>query len=105
MRDLRSTGSVTFAEGQYVPVAFSVWDGTARERGNRRGHTQWFYVYLAPHEKPSVAGPMMKAAGSVLALELLVVFWIRRRRRPLPPRPEGRPRTGPRTGRLDRADV
>lgn len=78
-RDLRSTNGVSFAEGQYLPVAFSVWDGTARERGNRRALTQWFYVYLPPREKPSPAGPMAKAALSVLLLELLVVAGLRRR--------------------------
>jgi mono/diheme cytochrome c family protein len=79
-RSLRSTTSVSFAEGQYVPIAFSVWDGTARERGNHRGLTQWFYVYLPPREKPSIVGPMLKAAGAVLVLELLVVAALRRRR-------------------------
>jgi hypothetical protein len=73
---------VTFAEGQYVPIAFSVWDGTARERGNRRGLTQWFYVTLPPRETPSVAGAMAAPALGVLALELLAVAWIRRRARP-----------------------
>jgi hypothetical protein len=80
VRDLRSTNGVAFAEGQYLPVAFSVWDGTARERGNRRGLTPWFYVYLPPREKPSVASPMLRAALSVLALELLVVAALWRRR-------------------------
>jgi hypothetical protein len=80
VRSLRSTSGVSFGEGQFVPVAFSVWDGTARERGNRRGITQWFYVYLPPREKPSVVGPMLKAAFGVLALELLVVAGLRRKR-------------------------
>ena len=40
-RSLRRAGGVTFADGQFVPVAFSVWDGTSRERGNKRGLTQW----------------------------------------------------------------
>jgi len=80
VRELRSAGGGSFAEGQYVPIAFSVWDGTARERGNRRGLTQWVYVYLPPREKPSVVGPMVEAALGVLALELLAVVWIRKRR-------------------------
>jgi mono/diheme cytochrome c family protein len=80
-RELRATGGVSFAEGQYVPVAFSVWDGTARERGNRRGLTQWFYVYLAPREKPSVVAPMARAFFGVLGLELVALFWIRRQRK------------------------
>ena len=80
MRNLRSSDGLSFAEGQYVPLAFSVWDGTARERGNRRGLTQWFYVYLPPREKPGIAGPMARAALGVLALELLVVAGLWRRR-------------------------
>jgi cbb3-type cytochrome c oxidase subunit III len=80
VRDLRSSSGVSLAEGQYLPLAFSVWDGTARERGNRRGLTQWFYVHLPPREKPSPLGPMLKAALGVLALELLVVAGLRRKR-------------------------
>jgi complex iron-sulfur molybdoenzyme family reductase subunit gamma len=81
VRPLRSSGGVSFAEGSYVPVAFSVWDGTARERGNKRALTQWAYVYLQPREKPSAVGPMLASALGVLALELLVVGAIRRRNR------------------------
>jgi DMSO reductase family type II enzyme heme b subunit len=81
VRDLRSAGGMTFAEGQYVPIAFSVWDGTARERGNRRGLTQWCYVTLPPREKPSVVAAIAAPALGVLALEVLVVAWIRRRKR------------------------
>ena len=80
VRGLRSSDGLSFAEGQYLPVSFSVWDGTARERGNRRGLTQWFYVYLPPREKPSIVGPMLGSAVGVLALELLVVAGLRRRR-------------------------
>ena len=74
-----SANETPLDEGQFVPVAFSVWDGTARERGNRRGITQWFYVYLPPREKPSAVGPMLKAAFGVLVLELLVVAALRRK--------------------------
>jgi len=79
VRDLRGKSSVSFSEGVYIPVAFSVWDGLRGERGNRRGLTQWFYVYLPPREKPSVLGPMARAAFGVLGLELLAIVWIRRR--------------------------
>ena len=78
-RELRATGGVSFAEGAYVPIAFTVWDGTARERGNRRALTQWCYVYLEPREKPSAVVPMAGTALAVLALELLAVFALRRR--------------------------
>lgn len=79
VRDLRSTSGVSFTEEQFVPVAFSVWDGAARERGSRRGLTQWAYVYLPPRQKPSPAGPMAAAAAGVLVLEGLAVMVLRRR--------------------------
>ena len=80
VRDLRSTNSISFAEGGYVPVSFAVWDGLDRERGSRRALTQWFYVYLAPREKQSALGPMLQAGIGVAILELLAVFLIRRSR-------------------------
>lgn len=70
-----------FAEGGFLPVAFSVWDGFHRERGNKRGLTQWQYLYLEPRERPSPWGPMLRAGLGVLALELLVIAWARRRKR------------------------
>ena len=78
---MHSTSGLSFVEEQFVPVAFSVWNGMARERGSRRGLTQWAYAYLAPREKPSAVKPMAAAAGLVLVLEGLVVFAVRRRRR------------------------
>jgi DMSO reductase family type II enzyme heme b subunit len=70
-----------FAEEQFLPIAFSVWDGFHRERGNKRGLTQWQYLYLEPRERPSPWGPMLRAGLGVLGLELLVIAWARRRRR------------------------
>ncbi len=81
MRDLRSTTGVTFTEDQFVPVAFSVWDGMAKERGNRRGLTQWMNVYLPPRERPSAVVPMARAAGMTVLVELAIVLGLRRRRR------------------------
>jgi mono/diheme cytochrome c family protein len=78
-RPLRSTGGVTFAEGQYVPISLSIWDGTERERGNKRGLTRWMYLYTMPRETPSTLWPMLRAALAVLAVEILLIFWIRRR--------------------------
>ena len=79
-RPLRSTGGVTFAEGQYVPIAFSVWDGSERERGNKRGLTRWMYLYTMPRETPSALWPMLRAALAVLAVEILLIAWVRRRK-------------------------
>ncbi|MFL6193397.1 MAG: c-type cytochrome [Thermoanaerobaculia bacterium] len=80
-RPLRGTGGVTFAEGQYVPIAFSIWDGAGRERGNKRGLTRWMYLYTLPGEAPSALWPMLRAALAVLAVEILLITWVRRRRR------------------------
>ncbi|HVR95093.1 MAG TPA: c-type cytochrome [Thermoanaerobaculia bacterium] len=78
-RPLRGTGGVTFAEDQYVPIAFSIWDGTGRERGNKRGLTRWMYLYTMPRETPSALWPMLRAALAVLAVEILLIAWVRRR--------------------------
>ncbi|MDQ3346850.1 MAG: c-type cytochrome, partial [Acidobacteriota bacterium] len=41
-RPLRATSGAPFLQGQFLPIAFSVWDGLSRERGNRRGLTIWY---------------------------------------------------------------
>jgi cytochrome c oxidase cbb3-type subunit 2 len=80
-RSLRSSGGPSFAEGQYLPIAFSVWDGSAGERGSKRGLTQWKYLYTMPEKTPSPAWPMARAALVVLAIEIALVAWVRRRER------------------------
>ncbi len=87
-RSLRATEGVGFAEQQFVPIAVSVWDGFNEERGNKRGLTQWVYVYVEPREQPSAVGPMIRAALTVLVVELLIVGWLRwrNRKRPAPQR-------------------
>jgi mono/diheme cytochrome c family protein len=78
----RSAGTgITFPADSFVPVAFSVWDGFHRDRGNQRSLSAWYHVYMPPAEQASPVGPMVRAAGAVLLLELLVVFWARRRSR------------------------
>ncbi|HBL31415.1 MAG TPA: hypothetical protein DD490_31710 [Acidobacteria bacterium] len=84
-RSLRATGGVTFAESQYVPVAFSLWDGAQRERGNKRGLTRWMYLYTMPRETPSPLWPMLRAAFIVLVVEILLIVWVRRRQTPVSP--------------------
>ena len=62
-----------------MPIAFSVWDGFSRERGNRRGLTVWYSLYVEPEVVPSAVGPMVKTALLILAIELAVIGWVRRR--------------------------
>jgi len=81
-RPLRGTTGVAFEEGQFIPVAFSIWDGSQRERGNKRGLTRWMYLYTMPRETPSMLWPILRTTGAVLAVELLLIFWVRRRYAP-----------------------
>ncbi|HEX2165051.1 MAG TPA: hypothetical protein VHM02_14000, partial [Thermoanaerobaculia bacterium] len=74
-------GGVGFAEDGFVPLLVTLWDGFHHERGNLRGLTRWYHVYVPPLEEPSPVGPMVRAGVGVLAAELLVVAWVRRRQR------------------------
>ena len=77
-RPLLASGSAPFASGQFVPIAFSVWDGFSRERGNRRGLTVWHSLYVEPEVVTSAVGPMVRIALLILAIELAVIGWARR---------------------------
>ena len=76
-RPLRPASGAAFSPGEFMPVAFSVWDGFSRERGNRRGLTLWNSVYVEPANVPSAIGPMVRTALFILAIELAVVGWVR----------------------------
>jgi mono/diheme cytochrome c family protein len=78
-RPRRGTSGATFTPGEFMPVAFSVWDGLSRERGNMRGLTAWYSLYVEPEEIPSVVGPMVRTALIILAIELAVIGLVRRR--------------------------
>ena len=78
-RPLRATSGAPFAPGEFMPVAFSVWDGLSRERGNRRGLTAWYSLYLEPEVVASAVGPMVRIVLLILAIELAVIVWVRRR--------------------------
>src|SRR4029450_4114355 len=76
-RPRRIESAATFTPGEFMPVAFSVWDRSSRERGNRRALTQWMSLYVEPENVPSAAGPMIRTALFILALELAVIGWVR----------------------------
>jgi mono/diheme cytochrome c family protein len=76
-RPLLSTSGAPFSPGQFMPMAFSVWDGFSRERGNRRGLTVWYSLYVEPEAVPSAVGPMVRTALLFLAIELVVIGWVR----------------------------
>ena len=76
-RPLRPTSGARFSPGEFMPIAFSVWDGLSRERGNRRGLSVWYSLYLEPETVPSVVGPMIETALIILVIELAVIGWVR----------------------------
>lgn len=80
-RPLRVESAATFPAGEFIPIAFSVWDGFARERGNKRGLTLWYSLYVEPEVLPSAVGPMVRTALVVLGLELIIIGWVRWRQR------------------------
>ena len=84
-RPRRASSGVSFTPGEFTPIAFSVWDGASRERGNRRALSLWYSIYVEPENVPSAAGPMIKTALFILAIELVLIGWVRstsRRRQP-----------------------
>ena len=78
-RPLRPNSGAALTQGQFMPVAVSVWDGFARERGSRRGHSLWYSLYIEPEIVPSATGPMVRTAAILLVLELIVIGFVRRR--------------------------
>jgi mono/diheme cytochrome c family protein len=78
-RPLRPTSGAAFSPGEFMPIAFSVWDGSSRERGSRRGLTVWESLYIEPEVVPSAVGPMLRTALVILVIELAIIGWVRRR--------------------------
>jgi hypothetical protein len=79
-RPLRASSGAPFTPGEFVPIAFSVWDGLSRERGSRRGLTVWESVYVEPEVVPSAFGPMLRTALVILLIELAIIGWVRSRK-------------------------
>ena len=71
-------GGLSFEEDSFVPITFSVWDGFNEERGNKRGLTSWYHVYVPPLETQSAALPMLQWGFITLLLELGLIFIVRR---------------------------
>ena len=76
-RPLRASAGAPFVPGEFLPIAFSVWDGFSRDRGNRRGLTSWYSVYVEPQVVPSAIGPMVRTALIILVIELAIIGWVR----------------------------
>lgn len=80
-RPLRAASGAPFTPGQFMPIAFSAWDGSARERGNKRALSVWYSLYVEPETVPSAAGPMVRTALVIFAIELAIIGWVRSRYR------------------------
>ena len=76
-RPLRASSGAAFTPGEFLPIAFSVWDGFMRERGNKRGLTVWYSIYVEPEVVPSTVGPMVRTALLILVIELAIIGWVR----------------------------
>ena len=79
-RPRRPTSGAALTPGEFMPIAFSVWDGLSRERGNKRGLTAWYSLYVEPEVVPSPIGPMVRTALIILVIELVVIALVRRRK-------------------------
>ena len=76
-RPLRASAGAPFTPGTFLPIAFSVWDGFSRERGNQRGVTAWYSVYVEPEVVTSAVGPMVRTGLLILFIELALIGWVR----------------------------
>ena len=76
-RALRPTTGAPLVANEFLPIAFSVWDGLSRERGNRRALSAWYSLYVEPADVPSPFGPMIQTALTILVLELGLIGWVR----------------------------
>ena len=80
-RPLRASSGAPLTQGGFLPIAFSVWDGFSRDRGNKRGLTAWYSIYVEPEVVTSAVGPMVRTALLILVIELIVIGLVRRRHR------------------------
>ena len=76
-RPIVPSSGARFTQGEFMPIAFSIWDGFSRERGSRRGLSTWYSLYMEPEAVPSVVGPVIETALFILVVELIVIGWVR----------------------------
>ena len=67
-----------FQEAQFIPIAFSAWDGSNDETGNKRAISAWYYLYLEP--TPSRAR-LIYPGIAVVAIAAAELFFGRQGRR------------------------
>jgi DMSO reductase family type II enzyme heme b subunit len=79
VRPRRPAKGFAMETGAFVPIAFSVWDGLGGERGDARGVTSWYTLYLKPPEDGNPLLPAAAKALAALAAGGAIVFLARRR--------------------------
>jgi DMSO reductase family type II enzyme heme b subunit len=67
-----------FQEARFIPIAFSAWDGSNDETGNKRAVSAWYYLYLEP--TPSRAR-LIYPGIAVVAIAAAELFFGRQGRR------------------------
>ena len=72
---------LSFQPDTFTPIAFSIWDGFNKERGNKRGLTSWYYIYLEPVDVASPVAPMIQYSGLTFLMMLGIVAFVRYRNR------------------------
>ncbi len=80
-RALASTDEIDiqFPAGQFVPVAFHLWDGANGETGKRRSVSAWFYILLEPETPRSVFAWPIAAALVFFGAQAFMMQRLRRR--------------------------
>ncbi|MCK4866568.1 MAG: hypothetical protein KAT39_00855, partial [Alphaproteobacteria bacterium] len=63
-----------FTEGEFIPVAFSAWDGSNSETGTKHTLTTWYWLLLEP---PTGAKPFVAAIVAMLLIALGEIWWVR----------------------------
>ncbi len=64
-----------FKPMQFVPIAFSAWDGSNGEGDSKRSVSAWYYLLLKPPDPPTRVVYPTIFAGVVVAIQ----WWVRRR--------------------------
>jgi DMSO reductase family type II enzyme heme b subunit len=67
-----------FEEAKFIPIAFSAWDGSNGETGNKRAISAWYFLYLEP--TPSRAR-LIYPGIAVVAIAAAELFFNRQGRR------------------------
>ncbi|HEX9729923.1 MAG TPA: c-type cytochrome [Gemmatimonadales bacterium] len=74
-----ATASPTFAEGEAIPIAFQVADGSSGETGIRGSVSAWYAIYLDVPTPPAVFVAPVLAALFTAGLGILLVVRAQRR--------------------------